>query len=191
MKPAFLILFACVCSLNGASVMSHHGRGGFLFDDTVTVAGKVTYFRWRNPHVYMEVQATNDKNEIETWLVETDSVMGLKKIDWEKNSIQVGDQVVVIGNPSRNAEKRHMLLDHVIREDGQIFYIESSKRTIGTIKNIPATSAASEDNVPSKDFSGTWVRGRTNHVTSDYFVPPKEGSWPLTEQGGSTACALR
>ena len=183
MKSILFTLFACVCFINVTPVLSHHGRANFSFDDTVTVAGKVTYFRWRNPHVYMEVQATKENSETETWLVETGSVITLKKLGWEKELFKIGDNVVVVGNPNRNPKKNHMLLDHVIREDGETFHIAIANRTTGTVKDIPATSAASEDNVPSRDFSGTWVRGPNTQVTHEPFEPPAEGSWPLTEPG--------
>ncbi len=183
MKSTLFILTVCVFFFNVTPVMSHHGRANFSFDDTVTVAGTVTYFRWRNPHVYMEVQATKENNEIETWLVETGSVITLKKMGWEEDLIETGDNVVVVGNPNRDPKKNHILLDHVIREDGETFYIAINNRTVGTVKVVPATSIASEDNLPSKDFSGTWTRGPNTQVTSEPFEPPEEGSWPLTELG--------
>ena len=183
MKFTLFALTAYIFLLHSTTSFSHHGRSNFLYDDTVSVEGEVTYFRWKYPHVYMEIQATKENNENKTWLIEGGTPTALKKMGWKEDSIEVGDNVVVVGNPNRDPEKTHLLLDHIVRADGEIFYISSSKRTAGTVKIIPATSNASEDNLPSENFSGTWARGRTNHVTSDYFVPPEEGSWPLTERG--------
>ncbi len=183
MKNILLILILGLFSLTTTPVMSHHGRANFSYDDTVSVKGKLTYFRWANPHVYMEVQKTLENNETETWLIEGGTPTALKKMGWEKNSFKLGDKVVVFGNPSKKTENKHLLLDHVIREDGEIFYISSSYRTKGTVKIIPEKSTASQDNLPSKDFSGIWTRGRKNRVTSDYFFPPEQGRWQLSERG--------
>ena len=183
MKPAFLILFACVCSLNGASVMSHHGRANFSFDDTITVAGKVTYFRWRNPHAYMEVQATKENNETETWVIEAGTPTALRKQGWEKDSIKMGDTVALVGNPDRDPDTKLLLLDHITRNDGETFYVAHRFRSKPPKKQTPAS--ADLPVTPSQDFSGTWMRGPNNYLTDGYYVPPT--NWPLTEQGEAQA----
>jgi len=183
MKTILITLSVCVFFLAATPVMSHHGRSKFSFDDTVTVVGTVTYFRWRNPHVYMEVTTTKENNETETWLVESGSALSLKRLGWETDTIKIGDKVTVVGNPSKDRKNTQMILDHVITEKGETFYISISARKTGTVKVIPDTTPVSEDVSPSADFSGTWTRGPKTQVTHETFEPPEEASWPLTEQG--------
>ncbi len=164
-----------------APVISHHGRSNFLYSDTITLEGKVIEFKWRNPHSYMEIETKNKNNETEIWLIEVDTPTSLKRQGWQKDSIKADDEVLVVGNPDRDRERKFLLLDRIVRGDGKTFYVSHIKRTVGTIKELVRTSTASEKILPSHDFSGTWRRGPDNSVTGRYFEPPSD--WPLTNQG--------
>ena len=178
MKSTSLFLTACIFILNATPVMSHHGRAAkFLVDDTVTIEGKVTYYRWKNPHVYMEIQTTNENNETKTWLIEHGSPIALKRLGWKKDSINVGDNVVVVGNPNRDRNKNHMYWNQVTLENGEILYLAQRNRpssdqspasnnnslvTKPTIRTIRNRYRIAE--TPSQDFSGTWARGVDNSL---------------------------
>ena len=185
MRPALFFFTVCVYILHAAPVLSHHGRSNFLYDETVTLEGKVIEMTWRNPHVYLEVQTANNSDP-EIWLIESGSPVALKRQGWAKDSIQTGDNVVVTGNPNRHPDKHHLLLEHIVRDDGEIFYL--SHRFRPTSDKIPAllqvSSSADQPAVtPSRDFSGTWARSPTNDVQTRYafFKPPDH--WPLTPLG--------
>ena len=180
MKTTLLILTVFACIVTVTPVMSHHGRSNFLYDVTTTLEGKITYFRWSNPHVYMELTTTNGNDETETWLIEGGTLIALKKQGWQKDSIKVGDNVVVAGTPHKNFEKRHLLLINIVRDDGETFYMTSRFRPPPPKKkeNLPVTKPAI---TPSVDFAGTWARGPNNYVADKYFVPPTD--WPLTNTG--------
>jgi len=127
----------------------------------------------------MEIQSINENNKAEVWLIEGGTPIALKRKGWKKDSVKVGDNVVVVGNPDRNPEKRYLLLEHLVLENGVTFNLkslrrpeeESSENESIALANIPAV-------VPSRDFSGTWQRGFEG---PDYFLPPKD--WPLTKLG--------
>ena len=191
MKTTLFFLSVCVCIVTSAPVMSHHSRSLFHFDKNMTVEGKVTYNRWRFPHVYFEIETINENNKAETWLIESGSPKSLIKQGWEKDSIKIGDSVVVVGNPSIKSDTNHLLLDSVTREDGKTFYVASAKRKTEAGRRTPATSTVNEDIQPSKDFSGTWSRGPKNFITHDYYAPPKEGSWPLTQLGEASLASYQ
>jgi len=180
MKSTSLFLTACIFILNATPVMPHHGRSNFLYDVTNSIEGKITYFKWSNPHVYMEVTTTNENNETETWLIEGGTLIALKKQGWMKDSIKLGDDVVVVGTPHKNSKKRHLLLEHIVRKDGETFYMAHRfrppppKKENNLSVNTPTVT-------PSVDFAGTWARGSNNYVTGRYFQPPID--WPLTKLG--------
>jgi len=187
MKFTSFLLPVCIFILNVTPVHSHHGRSNFIYDETVTIEGKVIKMNWRNPHVYLDVQTTKVNKQTEVWLIESGTPVALKRQGWSKESIKTGDNVVVVGNPNRDPEKHHMLLDHVIREDGETFYL--SHRLRPTSDEIPAllqesTSANQPAVTPSRDFSGIWGRNPTSGVDTGYafFKPPMHWSFtPLAE----------
>jgi len=184
MKSTLLLLSACVCLLSITPVSSHHGRPNFLYDVKKTLEGKITYYRWRNPHTYLEIETKNKNNETESWVIEAGTPTALRKLGWEKNSLKLGDIVTLVGNPDRNPDKKILLLDHVIREDGETFYVASRlrppppKKITKRLANLPSV-------IPSEDLSGTWMRGPNNYLTGSYYVPPSD--WPLTKLGEEQA----
>jgi len=191
MKTILFLLSVCVCIVTAAPVMSHHSRSLFHFDKGMTIEGKVTYNRWRFPHVYFEIETINEKNKTETWLIESGSPKSLARQGWSEDSIKVGDNVVVVGNPSIKSDTNHLLLDSVTGEDGKTFYVSSAKRKSGAARKELAASKAKVDIFPSTDFSGTWSRGPKNFRTHDYFTPPKPGTWPLTKLGEASLASYK
>ncbi len=183
MKPTLFILVVCVIVLNPTIVMSHHGRSNFLYDVSITLEGKVVDSKWRNPHMYIEIQTANENNETETWLIEGGTPIALLRTGWQKDSINVGDNVVITGNPDRDRARKFLLLDKITLEDGESFSVFNSKRPNAGNKipvgKLPSTTKLTVS--PSQDFSGTWRPGPSNFVTGDWYRPPT--NWPLTKLG--------
>ena len=189
MKSKLMILIACAFIFNATSVLSHHGRANYLYDNAITVEGKVVNFKWRNPHSYMEVQVTNYDNDTNIWLVEGGTITRLKRLGWQRDSIKAGDSVVVVGFPDKDPKKNIMLLERVVLGDGKILY--SSANAPPTRSNIKQPSSDIEYNslikkptvAPSQDFSGTWSRNRSNTEQTGYFMFLPPNNWSLTKLG--------
>jgi len=186
MKFILLIFVTCTFIINTTAVMSHHGRFDFRYDISITLEGEVVDFQWKNPHIYMDLQITNDNNETVVWLIEGGTPVRLKRQGWEKDSIKVGDHVKIVGNPNRDPEIKHLYLDHVVRDNGKTLSLSSTIRRIETSEfdttsadrkhplrreaNIPASDPTV---MPSRDFSGTWSRGpimRRNEVLDAVII---------------------
>ena len=73
----------------------------------------------------------NENNETAAWLIEGGTPIALKRTGWKKDSVKVGDNVVVVGNPDRNPEKRHLFLEHIALENGETFNLKSLRRPMG------------------------------------------------------------
>ena len=182
MKSALLTLATCVIIFNPILVYSHHSRTNFLYDVNINLEGKVIDYKWRNPHVYIEIQTT-DENEI--WLIEGGTPSALRRQGWEKDAIKVGDNIMVVGNPDRNREKRLIYMDRINLENGKILRLKSGLRqlqTTGKPLRSETSSIVSNPAVASSlDFSGTWERGPDTFLTVRIFEPPS--GWPLTQLG--------
>lgn len=92
-------------------VSAHHSwPASFEVDRQITLEGKVLRFLWRNPHVFIYLEVSNDQGEIEKWEVEMNNTIVLSRLGWNKETIQTGDQVLIEGWPGRNGARRiHML----------------------------------------------------------------------------------
>ncbi len=156
------------------SALAHHSRAPFLLDETMQVEGVVTEVNWGNPHLYLEVSVLNDLGGEHLWTFEGHSVPGLVRNGWARDSVEVGDDVVVVANPNSDPETRFALLDSVTTPDGSTFY--SFRRPDGQ-GQAPARIE------PSTDFSGTWrvVRALREALVGPGFDAPTD--WPVTERG--------
>ena len=87
------------------------------------VSGKVTGFQWANPHVYIEMDGKNVKDEkaqVQHYTVECASPGILTRIGWKFNMVKPGDEITVIIAPLRTGEPGG-LLKQVTLPDGRKF----------------------------------------------------------------------
>ena len=92
--------------LAAAPVVAHHAFAT-EFDATrpITLKGVVTKVDWTNPHVWFYLNVKNDKGEMENWGFEMGGPNGLQKEGWSRNTIKIGEELIVEGWMSRNGTK--------------------------------------------------------------------------------------
>jgi hypothetical protein len=99
MSAALLGLFALVA----VPVVAHHSTAAFDSSRVVRIEGKVTQFRWINPHATFKVEGTAEGGPDGLWTVEMTAANVLINQGWKRSSLTVGDDIVVFVNPLRNA----------------------------------------------------------------------------------------
>ena len=171
-----LPLILIVCN----SAFGHHSRAAFDLDKTISVLGIVEEVSWTNPHYYFSVRSVGPEPQL--WTFEGHSIPGLSRNGWTKQTLKVGQTVQVIANPNRKANKNFALIDHVVREDGQIYYAFKRPR-LGHGKSSDAATNGIGERLEvggSHDFSGTWrlIRTLQKNLVGGVFAPPQD--WPLT-----------
>jgi hypothetical protein len=89
--------------LFGGTALAHHAFSK-EFDDTkpVTLEGVVTRIDWENPHVYFYVDVKESDGTVVNWACETRGPSGLARRGWKRDSLKIGDKVVVTGYRARN-----------------------------------------------------------------------------------------
>ena len=92
-----------VVLLLGGTAFAHHAFSN-EFDDTkpVTLEGVVTQINWENPHVYFYVDVKESDGTVVNWACETRGPSGLARRGWKRDSLKIGDKVVVTGFRARN-----------------------------------------------------------------------------------------
>jgi hypothetical protein len=90
--------------LGVAPAIAHHSTAAFDNSKVVKVQGKVTQFRWINPHASFKVEGVADGDAPDgLWTVEMTAANVLVNQGWTRTALEVGDEVVVFVNPLRNA----------------------------------------------------------------------------------------
>ncbi len=104
----------------GAGVALAHHSFAVFFDPqkTVAITGKVTEFKFRNPHGEITLEVKGDK-AVETWLIETNSPGVLRRRGWSKDSLKPGEIVTIDGWVSRDG-KHYLRLRKATRADGTV-----------------------------------------------------------------------
>jgi hypothetical protein len=116
-RPALLALGV----LAGGPVLAHHSFAPYESTLQMKLSGVVSEFRWVNPHVYIEIDAADEKTgEKRHWLIEGASTSILNRAGWKFNMIKPGDRITVIVSPLRNGEPA-ALLKQITLADGRKF----------------------------------------------------------------------
>jgi hypothetical protein len=99
------LLFLPALLLYPAAAQAHHSFAAF-FDPTksVKVTGKVTEFRFTNPHGLIALEVTGKDGKVEIWRAETNAPVVLVRRGWTRDAIKPGETVTLTGWPSRSGK---------------------------------------------------------------------------------------
>ena len=106
-----------------ASAFAHHGASAYDRTVTLTLKATVTDFTFRNPHILISFDAPDDQGKLVHWVAEGGSSSGLARRGWTRKTLNVGDQITLVGNPAKGMEgkdMRVMALTRVILANGQV-----------------------------------------------------------------------
>jgi len=106
--------------LVGTSAQAHHSFAMFDHDHQIKLTGTVTHFQWTNPHVYIDLDAVNDRGEVKHYTIECANPGILDRVGWKWNMIKQGDKITTIIAPLRTGEPGG-LLKQVTLADGRKF----------------------------------------------------------------------
>jgi hypothetical protein len=98
------LIVALSLLLTATSVMAHHSFSSeYDSNKPVTLKGLVTKVEWQNPHVYFYINVKDETSgAMANWALEMGAPSGLQRQGWTRNTLQVGDQVIVEGSRARN-----------------------------------------------------------------------------------------
>ena len=113
-------LIAVALFLAPVAVSAHHSFAVY-FDSTkdVKVTGKVTAFRFTNPHGTIVLDVTDAQGNVREWRAETNAPVVLQRRGWTRDSIRAGETITVEGWPARDG-KPYIRLRSATRADGQL-----------------------------------------------------------------------
>jgi hypothetical protein len=97
-------LLLCALIMSSAAQAHHSTSANFQDDKMIEIEGTVTSARLRNPHVRFTMSVVNDQGIEVEWLVETNSLSGLRRRDISTDIFAVGQNLRVAGHPGRQRD---------------------------------------------------------------------------------------
>lgn len=96
---------AALLLLAPTSALAHHSFAAFFEgSQTVKLTGKVTAFRFTNPHGIIAFEVKSPDGTVKLWAAETNSPAVLMRRGWTRMSVKPGDIITVEGWPSRDGK---------------------------------------------------------------------------------------
>lgn len=125
--PVAIALLGAAAFGAGPSAAHHAFTAQYDAEKTASVTGVVVKIEWLNPHAYFFIDVTDESTgEVVTWACELTSPVGLMRRGWTRNSMAVGDVVVVEGVLARDGSTSLNAQSVVLTSTGQRLFTRSA-----------------------------------------------------------------
>ena len=125
-----LLTFACVLLLTAAVAAAHHSFAAeFDAKKPVTLRGFVTKVEWTNPHVWFFVNVKDEAGKVTNWGFEMGPPHGLQTRGWTRDTMKLGDEVIVAGSLAKNGTPRVNARTVTMAKTGKVLGAASSEGT--------------------------------------------------------------
>ena len=109
-------LAAAGAALAASTAFAHHSFGAtYEISKAIKLEGKIVQFVYRNPHSFVHVEAPDASGASQRWAVEWGGTAQLAQAGVKRDSLKVGDKVVIIGRPSRVPGEYRVLMVNLTR----------------------------------------------------------------------------
>ena len=114
-----MLVAAAVLLVSGVSYAHHSYASTYDVRQEVTLKGKLVQFVYRNPHTFVHVQAPDENGQMQRWAVEWGGTTQLDRSGVTRDTLKVGDDVVIVARPSRvQGEYRALMVKLTRPSDG-------------------------------------------------------------------------
>ena len=116
MKRSAMVLLVAGMAVFGARAYAHHSFAAtYLEDQEVSIEGDLVQFLYRNPHSFVHVDAPDASGVSQRWAVEWGGTTQLAQAGVKRDSLKVGDKVIINGRPSRVPGEYRVLMQNLNR----------------------------------------------------------------------------
>ena len=152
---------------------AHHSFSAEFTDDPGEVHGIVTSASYRNPHPRYRVEVTNADGSKESWELQASAVTGLRNAGWDRDFVQVGDEITVQGSLGRNGAKK-LFIRGLTKANGDTYpkqtAVTTDRNAINATYGKNYGYAKLNEDAPF-DISGPWRNSYKFRVTVDDLEP--------------------
>jgi len=111
-----LSFVAVIAAVLAGSAYAHHSFGAtYEVSKQMKLDGKIVQFVYRNPHSFVHVEAPDAEGKQQRWAVEWGGTAQLTASNITRESLKVGDKVVIVGRPSRVPSEYRVLMVNLLR----------------------------------------------------------------------------
>ncbi len=180
------LLLMSVFLFNAAAFAHHSTSANFLEDRMIEIEGTVTSARLRNPHVRFTVSVVDDQGAQVEWLVETNSLSGLRRMDVSTDEFAVGQKLRIAGHPGRQRETSIWATNMLIGGSREVL-VDSGANPLWTegdgLMSGPIFATEGDGSRPELGIFRVWSHTRaTNMLFPETVVPGFDvTTYPLTE----------
>jgi hypothetical protein len=130
MRQTALLWVAAGVLMAAAPMLAHHSFSA-EYDGAkrVTLKGIVSKVDWMNPHVYFYIDVKDDSGAITNWALEMGPPNGLQRSGWTRNTMKVGDEVIVDGTLAKDGSKQANARSVIMASTGKKLGAASSEAT--------------------------------------------------------------
>jgi hypothetical protein len=174
--PTMLAAIAVLGSMVAGTATAHHSPAAFDLDKEVIIEGTLTKFLLANPHTYLTVETVGADGKRVSQDIEAGPISTMQPIGLTRDSLRVGEHVIVRASPSRRGAGHTVLGLDATRADGRVFPLFALS---ASVRPASAALATSIEGVwlPTQDgFSTLWAAVET---------------WPLTNTGRQALAEAR
>lgn len=105
--PALLLAVTAVCAASQAA--AHHSWSAeYDLSRSTYISGTVTRVQLRNPHSSIVLSVSAENGRQERWVVEWANPQRLRERGVTAQTLRAGDELLVTGNPHRDADVRSL-----------------------------------------------------------------------------------
>jgi hypothetical protein len=116
MQMRRLFLIAAAVALTASSSLAHHSFAAtYETGKSIKLEGAIVQFVYRNPHSFVHVDAPDASGVSQRWAVEWGGTAQLAQAGVKRDSLKIGDKVVINGRPSRVPGEYRVLMVNLSR----------------------------------------------------------------------------
>ena len=164
----------------GITAEAHHSfQATFRSDAKITVEGVVTDFRFKNPHILIYLDVTNDDGSVTKWMSEGAAATNMRRRGWARDSVKPGDRVRISGDSTHDGSPMVSIeaVDVLDPDTGAVVASLTNERPRGydrsSVATLPLRLADGRPNL-----TGTWPNNPPG-----YRGPPRPPPIPFNDAG--------
>jgi hypothetical protein len=118
-----------LCVTFGNTASAHHSRAGYDTDAKIrTMKGVVVEYKWRNPHVFIVWNSSDESGKVNQWTGELSSVTTMIAEGMNRESLKPGDELMLTIVPAKDGTYQS-LIQKAVKMDGKVV-VDLSRKNI-------------------------------------------------------------
>jgi hypothetical protein len=104
MRVRALLVLGCALAVT-APLFAHHSFSAEYGNEPANLKGAVTKIEWQNPHVFFYIDVKDEQTgKVTNWALEMGAPAVIQRNGWTRNSMKIGDIVIVQGTKAKNGK---------------------------------------------------------------------------------------